>query len=189
MHHRGWEVGLHGSWYSFDDTEIFKRQKFQLEDVVGHEVISSRQHNLHFDIRQTPSVLQASGIKVDSSIGFNDICAYRYKTSKPWQLDIEEASNEQAVLEIPLCIQDKAIMKVVEEESFAHAINLVKTLVQQAKNEGGVVCLLWHPRTILWPEYISMYEHIIKLLKEEGAWFGTMGEVHSVHNRKQKSNM
>lgn len=177
IHDRGWEIGLHGSWYSYNDIKIFRREKEELEAVVGEEIVSSRQHNLHFDIRVTPKVLKQSGITIDSSIGFNDRCGFRYGTSVPWQLLPAQCESDAAVWELPMCIQDKAIMQIVAKHSFRHAIAVAQELIQQAKKEAGVVCLLWHPRTIQWPKYIQMYEAIIDILHDEGAWFGTMGEM------------
>ena len=67
IHDRGWEIGLHASWYSYNDSSIFSKQKDELERVVDSQIISSRQHNLHFDIRYTPTILEQCGIKIDSS--------------------------------------------------------------------------------------------------------------------------
>lgn len=171
---RGWEIGLHGSWHSAGNAKIFLEEKQRLEDVAGEEIVSSRQHNLHFDIRITPRILMQSGIQVDSSIGFNDACGFRYGTSVPWGL---QGANADSVLELPMCIQDKVIMKIVADTSFETALDVAGKLIAQASAEGGVLCLLWHPRTIQWPHFIKMYELLIDLLHQEGAWFGTMRDV------------
>jgi peptidoglycan/xylan/chitin deacetylase (PgdA/CDA1 family) len=180
IHDRGWEIGLHASWYSYNDPRIFSQQKAELEGVIESEIISSRQHNLHFDIRYTPKILEQSGIKIDSSIGFNDKCGFRYGTSVPWQLKPAHSTSSNTVWELPMCIQDKAIMNIVAERSFEFAISVAQEIIQQAKEEGGVVCLLWHPRTIQWPDYIKMYESLIDILQQEGAWFGTMRGIYNL---------
>ena len=182
VHDRGWEVGLHASWYSYNEPSTFGKQKDELERVIDNQVVSSRQHNLHFDIRYTPNVLAQCGIKIDSSIGFNDSCGFRYGSSVPWQLQSTQSVSNSVVWELPLCIQDKAIMKIAAQHSRNYAISVAQELIQQAKNEGGVVCLLWHPRTIQWPEYIEMYLDLIDALRSDGAWFGTMGEIWDLCN-------
>ena len=83
---QGWEIGLHSSWYSFDDVDELKRQKEALESALGHEVISIRQHYLHYDIRVTPVVQAAAGFKYDSTLGFNDNVGFRFGTCYPYHL-------------------------------------------------------------------------------------------------------
>ncbi len=40
---RGWEVGLHSSWFSYSDVDELKRQKETLERALGKDVFSVRQ--------------------------------------------------------------------------------------------------------------------------------------------------
>lgn len=39
---QGWEIGLHPSWYSFDDADELKKQKDALEKALGHDIVSVR---------------------------------------------------------------------------------------------------------------------------------------------------
>lgn len=68
---RGWEIGLHPSWYSFDDSDELKKQKQALGNALGSEIVSVRQDYLHYDISVTPVVHAAAGFKYDSTLGFN----------------------------------------------------------------------------------------------------------------------
>ena len=40
---RGWEVGLHGGYYSYDNPEEIKKEKKRLEAVLGKKVIGFSQ--------------------------------------------------------------------------------------------------------------------------------------------------
>ena len=83
---QGWEIGLHPSWYSFDDADELKRQKDSLEKALGHEIVSIRQHYLHYDIRVTPAVHAAARFKYDSTLGFNDNVGFKFGTCYPYHL-------------------------------------------------------------------------------------------------------
>ena len=45
----GWEIGLHGSYYSYDNPNLLKREKAAIEAVLGHEIIGIRQHYLNWN--------------------------------------------------------------------------------------------------------------------------------------------
>jgi len=182
---QGWEIGLHPSWYSFDDVNELKRQKESLEKALGGEVISIRQHYLHYDIHVTPAVHAEAGFKYDSTLGFNDNVGFRFGTCYPYHLYDLRAENELPIMEIPLIIQDGAMlnpakgMRLDEETAFQY----VKQIAEAVEKVGGVLTLLWHPNGIINQPWWDLYLRILKYLKEKDAWFGAVKEV-----GKQKVN-
>ena len=99
---QGWEIGLHPSWYSFDDADELKKQKEALEKTLGHDIENLRQHYLHYDIRVTPAVHAAAGFKYDSTLGFNDNVGFRFGTCYPYHLYDLKAEKQLPIMEIPL---------------------------------------------------------------------------------------
>ena len=176
---QGWEIGLHPSWYSFDDADALKRQKESLENALGHEVVSIRQHYLHYDIRITPAVHAAAGFKYDSTLGFNDNVGFRFGTCYPYHLYDLKAEKELPIMEIPLIIQDGAMlnptkgMRLDEETAFQY----VKQITEAVGNVGGVLTLLWHPNQIIKDDWWHLYLRILKYLKEKNVWFGSVREI------------
>ena len=172
---RGWEIGLHPSWYSFDDIDEVKRQKDALEKTVGHDVNSIRQHYLHYDIRRTPKIHAMAGFKYDSTLGFNDNIGFRFGTCYPWHLFELESEQELSVLEIPLCIQDVSMlspsrgMRLDEDMAFEYIVLLAESVA----HVGGVLTLLWHPSRIIDKFYWSLYLKTLNYLKGENPWFAT----------------
>lgn len=182
---RGWEIGLHPSWYSFDDKDEMKRQKAALEDAVGHEVESVRQHFLHYDIRVTPRCQAEAGFRYDSTLGFNDNVGFRFGTCYPWRLYDLRADTELPITEIPLIIQDGALlnpqkgMRLDEETAFRYVMQIAEAV----ERVGGVLTLLWHPNAIIKPEWWNLYLRILAYLKAKNAWFGTVREVGSMFHK------
>lgn len=176
---QGCEIGLHPSWYSFDDADELKSQKESLEKALGYEIVSIRQHYLHYDIRITPAVHAEAGFKYDSTLGFNDNIGFRFGTCYPWKLYDLKNEKELPIKEITLIIQDGAMlnpekgMRLDEDTAFQY----VKQIAETVENVGGVLTLLWHPHSIIKPDWWNLYLRTLDYLKKNNAWFGTVREV------------
>jgi len=175
----GWEIGLHPSWYTFDDIDELRREKDVLEKIVGHEIVSIRHHMLHYDIHQTPSVQARAGFKYDSTLGFNDNIGFRFGTCYPWHIYDLESDEELPIMEIPLIIQDGAMLKSdkgmrLDEDT---AFKYIEQIAETVKTVGGVLTLLWHPSCIIKPDWWNLYLRTLEYLKSNNAWFGTVRAV------------
>ena len=176
---RGWEIGLHPSWNSYNSVKELGKQKAALENAVGEKIVSVRQHYLHYDIRTTPRVHEKSGFKYDSTLGFNDNIGFRFGSCYPWYLYDLKSAKELAILEIPLIIQDTAMlnpakgMRMDEKTAFSY----VNLLSDKVKKVGGVLTLLWHAGTIHKKQYRRLYQRTLKLLEEQGAWLASVKEI------------
>ena len=176
---QGWEIGLHPSWYSFDNADELKRQKEALEQALGNEVISIRQHHLHYDIRVTPEVQAQAGFIYDSSLGFNDNIGFRFGTSYPWHLYDLKAEKELQLKEIPLIVQDGAMldprkgMRLDEDTAFQY----VRLITETIEKVGGVLTLLWHPDKIIFPDWWHLYQRTLKYLQQKDPWFASVNEI------------
>jgi len=176
---RGWEVGLHPSWYTFDNIDEMKRQKATLESVLGHDIVSVRQHYLHYDIRVTPRVQAEAGFLYDSTLGFNDNIGFRFGTSYPWKLYDLKSEVDLRITEIPLIIQDGGLLNTdkgmrLDEET---AFNYVVQVAGAVERVGGVLTLLWHPNAIVKDSWWNLYLKTLDHLKSKNAWFGSVREV------------
>jgi peptidoglycan/xylan/chitin deacetylase (PgdA/CDA1 family) len=184
---RGWEIGLHPSWYSFDNADEMKRQKAALVGILGHDVVSVRQHFLHYDIRVTPHIQAEAGFKYDSTLGFNDNVGFRFGTCYPWRLYDLQAERELPLVEVPLVIQDVAMlnpakgMRLDEKTAFQYIV-LIANAVEAV---GGVLTLLWHPNAIMNAPWWNLYLRTLDHLRTKKAWFGLVKEVcgHMKHGR------
>ena len=176
---RGWEIGLHPTWNAYDDVDELKFQKGQLEDIVGHEIVSVRQHYLHYDITKTPRAHAEAGFQYDSTLGFNDNVGFRFGTSYPWNLYDIDTEKDLPILEIPLIAQDGAMLSEtkglrIDEDT---ATEYVIKLAEKIQEVGGVLTLLWHPSYIRKESWWNTYSTILDYLGKQNAWFGTMKEI------------
>ncbi len=174
----GWEIGLHPSWYSFNDGDEMKRQKESLEEALGNDIVSTRQHYLHYDIRVTPAVQAGAGFKYDSTLGFNNNIGFRFGTCYPWNLYDLKNEKELLIKEIPLIIQDGAMLKPskgmrLDEDT---AFEYIKQITEEVEKVAGVLTLVWHPNNIIKQDWWNLYLRALDYLKKKNAWFGTVRE-------------
>ena len=68
LEQEGAEIGLHGSYYSYNNLELLADEKYTLESITGHKIVSTRQHFLNHD-DSTMKIQREIGLKYDSTIG------------------------------------------------------------------------------------------------------------------------
>lgn len=174
LHSGGWEVGLHGSFYSYNDINKLKREKEILERVLGARVHGVRQHNLNLAIPDTWRIHEKLGLEYDTTLGFNDCVGFRWGTCFPFHPFDKETGKPMKLLEIPLVIEDIALF------SYDDPWTVCTDLINTVKRYGGVLTLLWHHSVfnkLEYPGWAEIYERIIKVCKEEGAWVTNAYEI------------
>lgn len=171
---KGWEIGLHGGCYTYNDLEQIKMERDRLEKVLGKEVIGYRNHYLRFKIPDTWVLLAEAGFKYDTTFGYNDMVGFRNGMCHPFRPFNLNSNKEIPILEIALNIMDGALFKVY---SFQEAWEVVKKLVETVENYSGVLTILWHnyfncPFRNNW---VELYKKILEYCRERDAWM-TSGE-------------
>jgi hypothetical protein len=149
-----------------------------------------RQHYLHYDIRTTPRVQSLAGFKYDSTLGFNDNIGFRFGTCYPWKLYDHKTANELAMVEIPLIIQDGALLspdKGLRLDS-QMALEYIFLLADRVKDVGGVLTLLWHPNEIINAEFVTTYANSLAYLNRQKCWMTTVNEIGDWWTQHAKPN-
>ena len=178
INNRGFEIGLHPTWYTFNDADALRQEKSELERIIQDDVESVRHHFLHYDIRCTPRIQELAGLKYDSTLGFNRNIGFRFGTSYPWTLYDLNRGKQTNVVEIPLNIQDTALFRPKGLGVDADiAFEYVKEITRQVKKVGGVLTLSWHPSKIIREGWWSLYERILEYLDQQNVWFATIREI------------
>ncbi|MDH5674835.1 MAG: hypothetical protein OEZ06_22085 [Myxococcales bacterium] len=164
----GWEIGLHGSFYSFDDRALLAREKARLEDIVGDRVRSTRQHHLNLVRPRTFQHQRAIGLEVDSTLGAADRAWSEAPCLEPFEVD------DSGMLELPITLMD--IIGLSRPGVRRHA----EMQLEAIASAGGLIVLDWHQRTFSPHEYpaeVAFYEAQITAAKRRGAWIATMAEI------------
>jgi hypothetical protein len=175
---QGWSVGLHSSFLSARDENLLREQKEDLEKVLGSQVYSIRQHNLHHDVRVTPVLEDRVGFQVGCTQGFNRDVGFRSGIAYPCRsYDVNE-KRWLGIVQIPLVIQDGALLRQDNLDlNEADAIKLGKKLIDRVKRTKGVIGLLWHPNSVVQPSWWRVYETLLQYIHDENGWGASAKEI------------
>lgn len=165
---RGWDVGLHGSYYSATVPGMLRHQKEELERVLGRAVLTTRQHTLQYDPRLTPTLQAEAGLMADSTQGFNDLIGFRAGTSFPYLCWDWQKKRTLPLLEVPLHIQDGPLIRGSRTEM--EAIEACLELMDAVQSVGGCLVMLWHPWVLATDIGLNVFRSILEEAKLRNAW-------------------
>ena len=138
-------IGLHTSYQAGIFPNLIKKEKKTLEKHIGKTIRMNRHHFLSSREPEDMIQLEAAGITDDFTMGYADVAGFRLGTSYPVRW-INPASRRLSAIRLhPLTIMDctleeKKYMGLNYEEAQTYSLNLI----EQIKNVGGELTLLWH---------------------------------------------
>ena len=170
INERGWEVGLHGGYYSYNDANTLQHEKNELEQAIGEKIIGIRMHYLRCTVPTTWNIMAAIGFKYDTTFGFPDAIGFRNGVCHPFMpYDLDKGAPIN-ILEIPMTAMDVALFK---SGSFCKQWDAIKCLIDTTKKYKGVLTLNFHNITFdnAWHrDGCKLYEKILKYCSEEQGW-------------------
>ncbi|NLO90182.1 MAG: polysaccharide deacetylase family protein [Clostridia bacterium] len=175
---QGWDVGLHGGYYSYDDIGAIKREKQRLERALGREVLGYRNHYLRFKVPDTWVHLEKCGFKYDTTYGYTNVVGFRNGMCHPFKPFNPNTGKQMEIFEIPLHIMDGALFDLTG--GFNHAWQITKKLIDLAADCRGVLTVLWHNSAFNCPfrvKWRRMYEKILEYGREKNAWMTSSYEI------------
>ena len=165
----GWEIGLHGSYLSYNNKDLLLKEKNTLESIVGHKVIGIRQHYLNLS-EFTWNVHSDLGFKYDTSFGYNNKIGYKdNKVNVFFPLN-----NTFAVF--PMAIMDTCYM------STHNRLAKLKKMIELTIENNAILVVNWHQRSFNeneFPGYIRAYCEIIEECMDNGATFKLLSQFYS----------
>lgn len=173
---RGWEVGLHGGYYSYDNLEAIKNEKKRIETALGRKIVGFRNHYLRFKTPDSWKILADADFKYDSTFGHSKSVGFRNGMCHPFKPYNLKEDREIEILEIPLVIMDVALFAT--SKSFDEAWEYTKKLIDTTAKLNGVITLLWHNYVFgcsFRKDWVKLYEKALQYCSEKGAWI-TSGE-------------
>lgn len=132
----GNEVGLHGSFATYDNAQVFAEQRHRLSGLIGSPVKGVRQHYLRMQPGATQSAMHTAGFEYDATFGFADRNGFR--------LGSADIVHQNGLDEVPLVWMDRALSKYRGIEEPNAWIDDALELAARAREANGLWVGLWH---------------------------------------------
>lgn len=145
----GVTIGLHSSYQAGTDPTLIRKEKVFLEDNIGKNVRFNRHHFLTCREPEDMDQLEAASVTDDFTMGYADVAGFRLGTSYPVRW-INPVTRRLSPLWLhPLIIMDCTLeedkyMGLDYDRALAYCLNLM----EQVRNVGGEMTLLWHNDSI-----------------------------------------
>jgi len=137
------EIGLHGSYYSFNNKSRLKKEKKILDNILGIKKYGIRQHYLKFDIKKTLQIQNELDFKYDTTCGYSKHEGFRFGICCPFRVYDLERDKALDLIEIPLIVMD-VTLKDHRKLTIDEAIKVIQNLKNVCQKHNGVFTTLWH---------------------------------------------
>jgi len=142
---RGHVLGFHPGRATYDDAECWRREREELESILGVRATIGRQHQLRFDVEKTWEIWDAQGMEVDSTLSYPDISGFRSGTCHSHRAYSVTRRRSLRLLERPTQVADHRFFHerygaISESAGFAEC----EAVIQTVKSHCGDLTILFH---------------------------------------------
>ena len=155
---RGHYLGYHPSYDSYNNLEIFLKDKERIENIIGHKLTFGRQHYLRFEVPTTWRIWEKAGMRWDSTMGYADREGFRCGVCYSFSVFDFLNRKKLSLKERPLIIMEGTLRtyRRMNPEAAEDKIHLLKNTV---KKYNGEFVMLWHNSSFdrNWDSYVPIY--------------------------------
>lgn len=174
----GHEIGLHPSYYAHTHPTYLAGERDRLSHVLGTAPASVRQHYLRYDPALTPRLQEASGFRIDSTLGWAEREGFRRGTCHPFRIFDIDANRPLALWEMPLSVMEAALFNR-QHYSLEEAVSATRRVMDACRRFGGVCVVLWH--NMLWdeidaPGWAEHFTSVLDAARQSGAYLTTLSD-------------
>jgi hypothetical protein len=158
---RGHLVGIHGSFNSFDNFDLFTEEVKNLESIAG-TISESRQHYLRFLAPITWRIGSQNRIGQDGTLGFAEEIGFRCGTCFPFHVFDFIKREPLDIVEMPLTVMEGAVLFLTRDP--ANFYSGICSMIDIVRKYNGKFVLLWHTNCLNgheWYPYQDYYSRII----------------------------
>jgi peptidoglycan/xylan/chitin deacetylase (PgdA/CDA1 family) len=177
------EVGLHAGYYSYNNLDVFHRQKDIFSETLNVNSSGCRQHFLRWKTPNTWRIQEKCGIAYDTTLCYADHEGFRAGICHPFQpFDLLE-NRVLDLWEIPLIIMDGTLANY-RNYAPQEGLSVVDSYISTVKKYGGVLVLLWHNSFFdpdSYPGWKDIYENILECAMQKDALLTNAREILKIY--------
>jgi len=164
---RGHEIGIHGSYQTFQDREKIIKQKILFEENmrkigINQKIKGNRQHYLRWDSHVTPDYLDAAGFEYDATGSFADHPGFRYGTSKAFSMWGWQSQKKLNLKQYPLIVMECSVAHYMGLGYSEQALKHMQDLKKNCQIVNGNFSLLWHNSELYEKNQVNIFKEILK---------------------------
>jgi len=176
----GHEIGLHGSFASFVNQDVFVEQRARLATVAGGISHGVRQHFLRMRPGRTHAAMAQAGFTYDSTYGFSERNGFRLGVADVIPIWSERDGRVVPIDEAPFVWMDRALSKYQHIEDPSVWIDDALTIARACRDVDGLWTGIWHPNLVPalgFPGAPAAFERLLHGLLEHSPWSATLGDI------------
>ena len=163
---RGHFIGIHGSYNSYNNPDLFSDELNQLKKIAG-KITECRQHYLRFSPPVTWEIENRNNIKQDSTLGFNYEIGFRCGTCYSFPVFDFLKRESLELVELPLTVMEGAVIQIAENQEDFYL--RICSLIDVVKKYEGKFVLLWHTNSFNVDEWYPYQKYYLKIIDYLGA--------------------
>jgi len=169
IHARGHELGLHGSYDSYNDpaqivTEFARLQTVAEEEGVCQAVWGGRQHYLRWSADTTWQVWEDAGLAYDSTLTFPETVGFRCGTCFEYPVFNLRTRRTLRLRERPLAVMETTMFSEnYMKLSAGDALDTIGRISATCRRFGGRFTMLWHNDSLTESREKRMYRDALEL--------------------------
>ena len=161
---RGHHIGFHPSYETYQDSELFLKEKTILEQVVEQKITTGRQHYLRFEVPSTWKIWEKYQMKWDSSMSYSDAIGFRCGVCYSFPTFDILARKKLNLYEKPLQLME-VTLGLYLQNTLQDAREKVHHLVQEVKKYDGEFVFLWHNSSLNFRQFARYNSILFDLYK------------------------
>lgn len=165
-----YKVGLHPSWQTGDDEDLFESELEWMEDVTGRAIIHSRQHYIRFTLPETFRTLTNLGIQKEFSMGYGTINGFRASVCSSFFWYDLEKDDPTTLMLYPFCFMDANAyyeQKYTPQQAYAELMQFYSSV----KKLNGMLVTVWHNSILGTDSEFAGWREMFELFMKETVYW------------------
>lgn len=160
---RGHVIGFHPSYNAYNNPELWKSEKDNLEKNINTDVKIGREHYLRFEVPYTWQIWEDNNMEWDSTLTYADQEGFRCGTC--WEYPVFNFLTKQQLKlnEKPLIVMDTTLFSYQKDLFLESIKNKVIALLNKCKKYNGTFVYLWHNSNLVEDEKKKVFLETINL--------------------------
>ncbi|HTY90748.1 MAG TPA: polysaccharide deacetylase family protein [Methanocella sp.] len=174
---RGFEVGLHGGYYSYRDPDLILTEKKRITKILNKDIVGYRNHYLKFKIPESWEYLARCGFRYDATIGNNRVIGFKNGLCHPFKPSLADNKSID-IVELPLVLADFTLFNA--GIPMDRLWEIARTMIDRVEKCGGVATILWHSDVFsasYRKPWVKFYIKLLDYCRLKNSWMASGDQV------------